>query len=248
MIWCASDIHLQRSFEINNRRFCDWLNGLGRSYPAEFLILLGDIFDLWVGSHESWAQVYPREVEAITSCAQRGIQVLYFQGNHDVAAESFWSKRGVRFIRGDEMMTWNRVQLLFTHGDFINPHEKSYHNYIRWLQGPWASRIAQLMPQPLWLLLGEKASRKSRKYSQKKRQDQESQLEEWFKLYSQEKYKEVTYNYLIAGHIHVRIMRALFPRVWAINLGSWLESSPQVLKISTSGPEFVELDKLLSPT
>lgn len=246
MIWCASDIHLQRTFGINNRRFCEWLNGLGRRYPAEILILLGDIFDLWVGSHESWARVYPREVEAMTSCAQRGVQVFYFQGNHDVAAEQFWAKRGIRFIRRDELLIWNNLRLYLTHGDFINPQEESYHNYVRWLQGPWAYRIAQVLPQALWMWMGEKASRKSRKHSQKKRQDQEFQLQKWFHSYSQAKYEEAPYNYLIAGHIHVRILQTLSDQTWAINLGSWLEAHPQVLRISATGPEFIELDKLLS--
>ena len=247
MIWCASDIHLRPGNHRNNQLFYEWLNQLGQSYPAELLILLGDIFDLWVGSHEAWSKVYPREVEALTACAERGIQVIYLQGNHDVAAEQFWRKRGVVFSRGDYQLQWQGKTFFLTHGDFINPNEKAYHLYIRWLQGNGANQLAQILPQSVWSFIGNRLSRMSRKKSDHLRQSSMQQFERWFEQFSKMKYQQNPYDYCLSGHIHLRLKLALSPHSWAINLGSWFEPHPCVLQISSAGPYFVELEKLLSP-
>ena len=119
------------------------------------LILLGDIFHVWVG----YRKFETREVEAVTAALaelrRQGVVIDYIEGNRDfflagsVYAELFDSiGLEVRFELGG-------VRYLAVHGDGLDDDDWQY-RFWRWLsKSPPVHLLVALLPGPLarWIML-----------------------------------------------------------------------------------------------
>lgn len=235
--WFASDIHLISDKDPPAGVFIDFVNSLGRTRPATHLVLLGDIFDFWLGSYSYYAKFkYSRVIQSLLSLKERKIELIYFEGNHDIHIREFFRRRGVICYYEDQILLFGRRKFYLTHGDFINPEEVTYHKYIRWVRGPWAKWIIRILPPYIWWFIGRYLSQKSRE-KHKSNPYIGEKLKDLFLNYVQLKFKDNKFDFLVSGHIHQRIEwheSKDFRAKKAFNLGSWAEE-PKVLFIDDQG-------------
>jgi UDP-2,3-diacylglucosamine hydrolase len=235
--WFLSDLHIISNEDPKSKILSSFLESLGRNRPATHLFLLGDIFDLWVGSSSFFADQYSDVVRSLIKLPKRGIEVIYLEGNHDVHIKSFWSQFGVTVTNQDLRFSFNGLQLHLSHGDFINPKEVNYHQYIRWVRSSQGFILANLLPGKVWWKIGQYASRKSRRHSSKSRPGLKEQLEKDFIEFSKIQHQNAPFDLLIAGHIHCPIDLEFNGGVRpfrAINLGSWYDE-PRALCLNEKG-------------
>src|SRR5689334_4808271 len=92
----VSDLHLTDPSDSKSKLFVRFLDDLlaqsrgGVGEKPTHLFLVGDIFDLWIGSHDYFRQTFSEVVEAVSRLVQAGLQVHFFEGNHDLYLKTFW--------------------------------------------------------------------------------------------------------------------------------------------------------------
>ena len=125
-IW-LSDLHLG-SRNTNSDYLLDFLE----HHDAEYLYLVGDIFDLWLlNSGWYWPAVNERIVELVFAKCGNGTKVFYIPGNHDGALRRHVHTeiRGVQLVPEAIHRTADGRRFLVLHGDEFDPVS----TYSTWL-------------------------------------------------------------------------------------------------------------------
>lgn len=235
--WFVSDIHIKDLNERSSVLLLRFLYFLRDNPKATHLFLLGDIFDLWVGDSEVFQRKFQDIVDALADLKRNGIEVFYFEGNHDVHVSEFWQKKlKIPVFTHEQIFTLGRFQVRMEHGDYINPDDKAYMNYLKIIRHEKAEKLAYLLPGHLLNEAGKLASKLSRKKSSQRRQNNIERLRDLIRAYAEKSSKHSEFDYIITGHMHVRDEYRLESnrQKISINLGSWYEE-PMALCLENTG-------------
>ncbi len=244
-----SDLHLRDSQENNAlllMRFLDRLNEGGWTH----LFLLGDVFDLWIADHEYFVDRFAPILNKLSALAKRGIEIHYFEGNHDLDLRPYFENQlGFFVYESPIVMSVAEMRLRLEHGDQMDPEDKDY-LFLRWLLRTRLVRwLGRHLPGSLVQWIGETASRNSRKYTTGVRQSIGSTTVETKLLAHAERvFDMLPFDVLIAGHVHATLDRDLVMKGKAarvINLGTWLER-PQVFELTPERARLVSVERFLS--
>ncbi|PIS11843.1 MAG: UDP-2,3-diacylglucosamine diphosphatase [Bdellovibrio sp. CG10_big_fil_rev_8_21_14_0_10_47_8] len=242
--WFVSDIHLRDINERNSVRLLRFLHFLLKDSEATHLFLLGDIFDLWVGDSDLFQRKFQAIVDALAELKKKGVEVIYFEGNHDVHVKRFWEEKfSIPVFVEHKVYHLGPFQVRLEHGDYINPKDIKYLKYLELIRSKKMEKVAHVVPGKFWDQVGSWSARKSRKRSSGQRQNNEQNLREMIRLYAQDKSQEQSFDYIITGHMHIRdefAFEAAGKKVMSINLGSWFDE-PKALCLTESGHSWREL-------
>jgi len=244
----VSDIHIKDPEESNSLKLLLFLSQVHADKEATHLFLVGDIFDLWIENHDFFIKRYARIIEGIRDCVSRGIEVHYFEGNHDLYLNNFWQQDvGARVHEGPSFFNLKTKSKNFNvrveHGDQMNPEDKGY-LWLRWfLRTKPMTVIAKVMPGFMVRRIGERASQISRGHTSARESAEASKVKEITRRHSQQVYGMKAFDFLICGHTHVRDLFAFEvgeAKAIAVNLGSWWEG-PQAFYIDETSHGFVDI-------
>ncbi|MEZ0393378.1 MAG: UDP-2,3-diacylglucosamine diphosphatase [Pseudobdellovibrionaceae bacterium] len=242
--WFISDLHLKNINERNSVILLRFLHSLKQDKATTHLFFLGDVFDLWVGSSDVFQKKFQAIVDAIADLKRRGIEVVYFEGNHDVQIKNFWEQKFQIPVQVDaKIFDLGPYQVRLEHGDYINPDDKAYLRYLEFIRNPKMNLVAEFIPGKFFDEVGSFASRLSRKQSSTTRRDSEEVMRERIRTYAQSKARESEFDYIITGHMHVRDEFEFdlnSKKKISINLGSWFET-PKALRLTEAGHSWVQL-------
>ncbi len=243
--WFISDLHLKSESESNSEKLLLFLHSLENgNREATHLFLVGDIFDLWIYDHSYFIEKFPKIVNAIKVIARKGIEVHYFEGNHDLYLKKYWQQEvGVKVHDGPEFFNLGSCRVRVEHGDLMNPNDKGYLFLKSTLQSLPVKIIAKNIPGSFVSWVGERASRASRQYTSQQKAMHEKDVKDYMKSYVESVWENAPFDLFIAGHTHVRDEQKLnieAEQVVAINLGSWFDE-PQALYLDESGYQFIQI-------
>lgn len=243
--WFLSDLHIRNEDESNSQKLLLFLHSLeNRERDASHLFLVGDIFDLWIYNHRYFVDKFPKIVNAIRVVVSRGIEVHYFEGNHDLYLKKFWQQEvGVKVHDGPAFFNLDSRVIRVEHGDLMNPNDKGYLFLKKVLQSPPTRFVAKNLPGMAVSWIGERASKASRHYTSNQKSIHEKEVKEFMHHYADEAFKERHFDYLISGHTHVRDEYQLSTegeQVYSLNLGSWFEDNKALL-LDSQGHQFIDL-------
>jgi UDP-2,3-diacylglucosamine hydrolase len=225
--WFVSDIHLKDINERNSIELLRFLHFIYDDINTTHLFLLGDIFDLWVGDSKVFYRKFKAIVDLIDKIKKSGREVVYFEGNHDVHIEKFWqSHLQIPVHIESEMFSLGPFQVQLEHGDYINPEDLAYIQYLSVLRSQPMKKIAHTLPGFIIDGIGRWASRTSRKKSQLYRKDSEALLRERIRKFAHSQAQKNKFDFIITGHMHVRddyTFNHEGRSIRSINLGSWFE-------------------------
>jgi UDP-2,3-diacylglucosamine hydrolase len=241
--WFLSDLHLRSEDESNSEKLLLFLHSLeNKQREATHLFLVGDIFDLWISDHLYFVDKFQKIVNAIKVLVTLGIEVHYFEGNHDLYLRKFWQQDvGVKVHDGPEFFNIGSHVVRVEHGDLMNPDDKGYLFLKRVLQNPITRFIAHNLPGPGVSWIGERASRASRQYTSNQKALHDEQVKGFMHRYAEEQVKERSFDFMITGHTHLRDVYEFSnqgDQVFFINLGSWFEEQ-RVLLMDESNYKFI---------
>src|ERR1022692_1001990 len=118
--WFISDVHLKGVTERNAVILCRFLQSLQQNQQATHLILLGDIFDLWISDGAVFTRRYQNIIDLVVALKDKGMEILYFEGNHDVHVRDFWQdKLGIPTHVDHFLLPWGNKTIRLEHGDLI---------------------------------------------------------------------------------------------------------------------------------
>jgi UDP-2,3-diacylglucosamine hydrolase len=156
----VGDVHLSPREPEVERRFLAWLARRGREGGT--LVLLGDIFDAWVGPGQEREPRLAPLLEALTNLERRGVRLCFQGGNRDFLLERL---PGVNVeLWPDVVRTqWGTRRVLLTHGDLLVSGDRAYLRLRRLLRSRPALAVARRLPYRVRVGLARALRRASRR-------------------------------------------------------------------------------------
>ena len=142
LTYFVSDVHLGLQVDdpaARESRFVDFLRSLPQETGA--LYLLGDIWDFWYEYRDVVPKGYVRVFAAIQELLDRGVDVYFFQGNHDVWTYSYFEELGMKKLVQPALVEVDGRTFCLGHGDGLGPTPFGY----RFLRGMFHNRILQFL-------------------------------------------------------------------------------------------------------
>lgn len=160
----VGDAHLKGMDDPNQkelRLFFDSLKGV------DALVVLGDLFDFWMGYNEVVYYHYLPVLNAMKRLRDQGTKIVYIEGNHDFMMGRFFTDvLGASVYPDDFIMEVDGRMVYLSHGDTINMTRS--HAFWRRLVRSWVFKglTTVLTPGAVWKVASV-LSRTSRTYNKK---------------------------------------------------------------------------------
>jgi len=243
----VSDLHLVSSEDPRTQTFLKFLRSLhakaqsGTEAPTH-LFMVGDVFDLWVGSHEYFVARFREVIEAVRALVRDGVEVHYFEGNHDLHLARYWQNDvGVKVHADAADFELAGKQVRVEHGDLINPDDKGYLFLRKFLRTPAMKTIALELPQAIVRAIGERASRASRDYTSHAKSLPQEQIRALIRSHAQRVGHD--FDLIVSGHVHVQDDHEIdlgTRKVRSVNLGSWFDGA-KAFVLDDEGARFISI-------
>lgn len=139
VLWIA-DAHLSDPASEPYRALLELLERSTKEIDA--LVLLGDLFEVWLGDHPTLLSRHRPLVDRIAGIRAQGKKIFYLKGNHDFLLGKTIESRMGPPIPGDEaVFSWDGYRFLASHGDHINKKDRGYQILRTVLRTPWTEKL-----------------------------------------------------------------------------------------------------------
>lgn len=228
-----SDIHLESEKDSNFFVLKKLLIQLLKDPDCTHLFLMGDIFDLWVADHFYFKEKFSQTLKALHDLKNKGVEIHYFEGNHDLDLKPYFEPRGVVVHESAKIFELFGKKFLLEHGDQMDPDDRGY-LFLRWLLRTKAMRaIGRGLPGSLVQRIGNSMSSTSRRYTDRMKEglgdthtDRQKRIFEKIRSHVERQVQQgKEFDFFVSGHVHEEFQEVLEfdgHRVEVINLGSWL--------------------------
>jgi UDP-2,3-diacylglucosamine hydrolase len=229
-IAAISDVHVKKPFDDADKLLCTFLNH-SLVTSSDYIVLLGDIFDLMCGPHEEYLDEFAHIFNLLDDLHRQGKKVLFFEGNHDIHLKKLfslrWPKGEITPSQIPSIIDIDGKKYYFSHGDEHEVDNLQYQKYKNFISSPPLSYVANNI-MPYWLLnyLGERASRMSRKRGSK--EYKEDLVKERFRKGVGQTTKGA-YDFVLGGHSHVQDQFLIKKNSTYVNNGYALKSKTFLL-------------------
>jgi UDP-2,3-diacylglucosamine hydrolase len=205
-ISAISDVHIKSPNDQADELLCKFLD-----HPfvieSDYILLLGDIFDLMCGPHSQYLVEYRHIFDKLDLLLQKNKKIYFTEGNHDVHLEKLffqrWPQRHIYLTQKPIVEIIDSKKVLFSHGDEYELENISYQRYKKFILSPPLKFVANnLMPYQVLKFIGERASQLSRKKG--KRSFDEDKVKLKFRDGVEKIIKDNDIGFVIGGHSHVQ--------------------------------------------
>lgn len=171
-IAAISDVHVKSPSDEADRLLVSFLNH-PTVIQADYIVLLGDIFDLMCGPHEEYLRSFKHLFSALTDLQASGKRIYFFEGNHDIHLEKLfkklWKNNEVTISQKPIIEEIDGRKYYFSHGDEHEVDNLSYQRYIGIIRSFPVKYLANhFIPLSLLEFFGKRASKMSRKKGSRK--------------------------------------------------------------------------------
>lgn len=245
----VSDLHLSDSDEKNAQLFLRFLSHIERGGWTH-LYLVGDVFDLWIADHSYFQDRFRPILEKLRELKQRGIEIHYFEGNHDLDLRPCFEKKlGCEVHESAYLTTLAGRRVRVEHGDEMDPDDRDY-LFLRWLlRTPGMRWLGRHVPGKIVSLIGDTASKSSRRYTSSVRESMTSdEVDQKLLEHAKRAYQQNPFDILVGGHVHRKmdqILKRTDQDVRVINLGTWLHQ-PLVFELNVDQARLIPVEDFLA--
>lgn len=168
-----ADAHLCKPTDPNYQSLLTFLEE--QRGNLDYLILLGDIFEFWIGK----PAVHPNHrpmIDCLEKLVKKGTQLVYVEGNHDFHLGPVFSEQLKCLILPDGgTFELDGKKLYLAHGDLANSDDKGYLMLRNFLRSSIVKKLIRVLPSSLLMLIAARASHESQKSSRDKRNHRPAQ-------------------------------------------------------------------------
>ena len=242
-ILSISDLHII-DYGDEAHKFYNRFISFALSEKPDCVMLLGDVFDFMVGSKAGFLKDRHWFFDSINKLLNSGIEVYFFEGNHDFHLEKIFNKAvnnnpQFHYLRDSLKLSISNKEFVFMHGDDLDLDKVAYK---RW-KTVYSSKtfkfiVNNIFPYRFIKWLGHWASENSRHRSGSK--------------FDYEKFKDLyrskVNNYfianpkadiLIAGHTHIKDKYEFDQKLY-VNSG-FPKVNSSAIQIKDTSIEFLEI-------
>lgn len=227
-VYFVSDVHLGSHFHADplalERRFSRWLYSL--SSDAGALYLVGDIFDYWFEYRHVVPRGHTRVLGALSYLADRGVELHFFTGNHDVwVLDYLQTEVGVILHREPAEVEIDGHLFYIAHGDEYDYRHRSFRILRAIFHNPLC-RLLYAAVHPRWTVgLAHAWSLRSRKKGLRLRPSSyEGEQQEYLVRFAKEYAASAQRvpEFFVFGHRHILLDLMLSRHSRVLILGDWL--------------------------
>ncbi|MEG2574146.1 MAG: UDP-2,3-diacylglucosamine diphosphatase [Bacteroides sp.] len=226
-VYFLSDAHLgSRAIEhgrTQERRLVNFLDSIKEEASA--IYLLGDMFDFWYEFKTVVPRGYTRFLGKLSELTDRGIEVHFFIGNHDIWCSDYLSKECGLILHREPLTTEiYGKEFYLAHGDGLGDPDKSF-KFMRSMFHSETMQTLFAMLHPRWSMeLGLNWAKQSRlKRENGKEPDYMGEDKEYLVLYTKEYLQtHPDINFFIYGHRHIMLDLMLNRTTRMLILGDWI--------------------------
>ena len=139
-----SDLHLQAS---EQDTFEAWRAHMD-STPADAVLLLGDVFEVWVGDDALASDPFLQACAEVLQRASQRLRVGFMAGNRDfLVGQDFLNRCGLQGMQDPTLLLWGTQRVLLSHGDALCLDDEAYQRFRAMARTPqWQ---ADFLAKPL---------------------------------------------------------------------------------------------------
>lgn len=193
----VGDAHLS-AIDAPLQDFLRFLDGLGETCAR--IVLMGDLFDLWIGRPELEEPHHRVVVEKLAQLRRRGVVLRYLEGNRDYRIAAGYT--GSAFDDSTDAALEERCgghRLYATHGDLVNTADRQYRLWRRLSRSRPVWFAFNRIPRSRRLAWANRAERRLRSTNLDfKRRFPEAMV----RAYAERSFAQ-GYDALVLGHFHV---------------------------------------------
>lgn len=224
-VYFASDNHLgapsRKDSLPREKRFVAWLDTI--KGDAQALFLMGDLFDFWFEYKTVVPKGFTRTLGKLAELADRGIEIHYFVGNHDLWMDGYFEEElGIPVHHRPERFLIGETSFFIGHGDGLGPHDKGFKRMKKVFTNPMAKWLFKWLHPDLGVRLGQHLSVNNKIISGEADAKFLGEDGEWLILYAKRKLQQRHYDYFIFGHRHLPLEIQVGEGSTYINLGDWI--------------------------
>ncbi|MDR3046902.1 MAG: UDP-2,3-diacylglucosamine diphosphatase [Bacteroidales bacterium] len=224
-VFMVSDFHLgapdYRTSEEREERIVAWLSTI--SEEATHLFLLGDIFDFWFEYQDVVPKGYYKFWSQISLLVNKGIQIYFFTGNHDMWVKNYFKdKFGFKIYKKQQAFIINGKKCMIGHGDGLGSDVIGYKIIKKLFSFKFNIFLYSLLHPRIAFGIAHFCSRKSRIYSTSYH-DQEINFDtEKLYQYILDVSSKEEIDYFIYGHRHLPLEIKMPTGSVYYNTGDWM--------------------------
>ncbi|WP_096087460.1 UDP-2,3-diacylglucosamine diphosphatase [Agaribacterium haliotis] len=188
---------------------------------GDSVLLLGDIFEIWVS--DDLAEACDLQIEAeLKQLTGRGVQVYFMHGNRDfMVGKDFCARTACKSLRDPSPWTLpDGRRCMLTHGDWFCTDEKSYRRYRLIVRNPLFQFIFRRLPKAKRLDIANNIRKNSIKAHRENGQRSYDANAELIQHYF-DKYTEASC--IIMGHTHLPMLHQNQAKARMV-LGDWRDT------------------------
>jgi len=159
-----ADAHLKGDGDADERELIEFLGGLK---GVDCLVILGDLFDFWIGRNKVAQTRYKAVLRALKRVAERGARIIYVEGNHDFSMGDFFTEElGATLVECEAELTLDNHKFYLSHGDTVEMTE-GYRRWRTFLRSPFFGFLTAMAPSRVVWAIAMRLSGRSRSYNTK---------------------------------------------------------------------------------
>ncbi len=225
LVYFVSDVHL--GLDVNEpaareRRFVAFLESIPKD-KTRALYMLGDIWDFWYEYRDLVPKGYVKVFAALMALMDAGVEVFFFQGNHDIWCYHYFEDMGIRILQQPYLIEIGGKSFCLGHGDGLGPGDFSY-KLMRWLfRNKLCQRLfSSLLHPTLAFKIGKGWSKGSRlaRNEEYHFKGEEEPLYKFALKYS----RNTKVDYFIFGHFHTKVDMTLPTGARLLVLKDWVNN------------------------
>lgn len=208
---------------------------------AAALYLMGDLFDLWIGSPAFLTDCHHRVLEALRRLRAAGMDLIYVEGNRDYRLGRLFENDPFRsVVRERTEIAFGGRRIHLAHGDLVNRSDRQYRFWRRVAKGPVLLGALEALPDGAARRL---ARRLERDMAKTNRRHRVRFPEEECRRYALE-VRRLGADMLVLGHFHEEMRRSYATEAGSIDvfvLPAWREGH-RLLRMGEDGAIAFEAD------
>jgi UDP-2,3-diacylglucosamine hydrolase len=215
------DSHLTGPEDNDYLAMTDFLDDLAaRLDPSDTLVIMGDLFDFWVGFRYVVPYVYLPILARLHDISKKGVTIHYTEGNHDFfMGPCFTDLIGAQVHAGPWELSHEGMRIYVAHGDQVNRRDWGYRFLRGLLRSLPVRTLRHLLPPFVIERVARRMSGASRVYTDTKTDDKEALGREFAvtKFFA-------GYDAVVLGHFHHSVFWSMElggKQHTYINAGSW---------------------------
>lgn len=223
-VYFAGDFHLgvpsRESSLAREKALVAWLDEVSRD--AKTIYLLGDVFDFWFEYKTVVARGYVRLLGRIAELADRGIDIHYFTGNHDMWTFGYLEEElGVKVHREPLVTEIHGKRFFIGHGDGLGPDDSGYKMMKRVFGAPFFQWLYKRLHPNFSFWLANSFSARSRKANSYRKDVFLGEDKEYLILFIRDYLKQHSIDYFVFGHRHITLNMEVHGSTY-VNVGEWI--------------------------